>query len=470
MRKKPEGLRNEALEALGTEPVGDVVSEEGSCTADCTTDGCKSLADTTRPTSSVSPDVEFPSTLDPREMHEEHCMGDNKSHHCPVDCSAVPVLECSQNLSTLEDQDKDALAAITVGCSQNLSLSEEKGKEHTDTIALKRSKDHNRDVVDAIVLEHSDNQSLPEDQSEDRALASELEERKNLPHLEDQNEDTVDASVSKQSENLSLLENQDTDCTDATGLECSQDHSITEAQDDSSIEAPVLEDDMNSSLPSGQSLSCTDTSILDHGKNVFLLEDQEKVHRDQADTLQSGLELSAGDGGLESSTVDEEKDGNFEDDCGAELLQEITNYLTVKDISIEKIQFDYSSYGEAQINEGDFGHVIEIYDFSPSLKTDHLMEAFSEFQDSGFKLQWVDDTHALGVFSSLAAASQALGQIYPSLKIRPLIQGTRQSKIKALQRPTYGDLTDCIQILYTFLATSIGEMQNFTHFYSIPES
>lgn len=63
------------------------------------------------------------------------------------------------------------------------------------------------------------------------------------------------------------------------------------------------------------------------------------------------------------------------------------------------------------------------------------MEVFSDFHESGFKIQWVDDTHALGIFSSLSAASQALGRRYPSLKIRPLIHATKQSKIKALQRP-----------------------------------
>uniref|UniRef100_A0A8D0ESC7 R3H domain and coiled-coil containing 1 n=1 Tax=Strix occidentalis caurina TaxID=311401 RepID=A0A8D0ESC7_STROC len=113
----------------------------------------------------------------------------------------------------------------------------------------------------------------------------------------------------------------------------------------------------------------------------------------------------------------------------------IVGYLTVKDISIEKISVDYSSYGDAQLSEGDFGHVTEIYDFSPSLKTENLLEAFSDFHESGFKIQWVDDTHALGIFSSLSAASQALGRRYPSLKIRPLIHATKQSKIKALQRP-----------------------------------
>nr|XP_009942906.1 PREDICTED: R3H and coiled-coil domain-containing protein 1 [Opisthocomus hoazin] len=113
----------------------------------------------------------------------------------------------------------------------------------------------------------------------------------------------------------------------------------------------------------------------------------------------------------------------------------IVGYLTVKDISIEKISFDYSSYGDAQLSEGDFGHVTEIYDFPPSLKTENLLEVFSDFHESGFKIQWVDDTHALGIFSSLSSASQALGRRYPCLKIRPLIHATKQSKTKALQRP-----------------------------------
>jgi len=59
---------------------------------------------------------------------------------------------------------------------------------------------------------------------------------------------------------------------------------------------------------------------------------------------------------------------------------QIMGHLTVKDISVERITLDYSSYGDAQVHEGDFGHVTEIYDFSPSLKTEHLMEVFSDFQ------------------------------------------------------------------------------------------
>ncbi|NXB26642.1 R3HC1 protein, partial [Rhagologus leucostigma] len=157
-------------------------------------------------------------------------------------------------------------------------------------------------------------------------------------------------------------------------------------------------------------------------------EEEDKEHSDVAEALWRGLDLAAGD-------REGTRQSGLEDDCTAELLAEIVGNLTVKDISIERISVDYSSYGEAQVSEGDFGHVTEIYDFPSSLKTEDLMEIFSDFHESGFKIQWVDDTHALGIFSSLSTASQALGRRYPCLKIRPLIHATKQSKIKALQRP-----------------------------------
>ncbi|NXE43574.1 R3HC1 protein, partial [Ptilorrhoa leucosticta] len=157
-------------------------------------------------------------------------------------------------------------------------------------------------------------------------------------------------------------------------------------------------------------------------------EEEEKEHSDVAEALRRGLDLAAGD-------REGTRQSGLEDDCTAELLAEIVGNLSVKDISIERISVDYSSYGEAQVGEGDLGHVTEIYDFPSSLKTEDLMEMFSDFHESGFKLQWVDDTHALGIFSSLSTASQALGRRYPCLKIRPLIHATKQSKIKALQRP-----------------------------------
>ncbi|NXJ70860.1 R3HC1 protein, partial [Rostratula benghalensis] len=167
-------------------------------------------------------------------------------------------------------------------------------------------------------------------------------------------------------------------------------------------------------------------------------EEEEKEHLGSADALWRELHVPAGHK-EENAAIHGQR--SPEDDCTAELLAEIVGYLTVKDVSIEKISVDYSSYGEAQPSEGDFGHVTEIYDFSPSLKTENLLEAFADFHESGFKIQWVDDTHALGIFSSSSAASQALGRRYPSLKIRPLIHATKQSKTKAFQRPKLLHLT-----------------------------
>ncbi|MBW01768.1 R3H and coiled-coil domain-containing protein 1, partial [Eschrichtius robustus] len=138
----------------------------------------------------------------------------------------------------------------------------------------------------------------------------------------------------------------------------------------------------------------------------------------------------------EEDEVEEEGPGSCsEEDDYSELLQEITDNLTEKEIQVEKIHVDTSSFAEELPGEKDFAHVVEIYDFEPALKTEDLLAAFSEFQEKGFKIQWVDDTHALGVFPCLASAAEALTRDFSTLKIRPLTQGTKQSKLKALQRP-----------------------------------
>ncbi|TKC34893.1 hypothetical protein EI555_020223, partial [Monodon monoceros] len=138
----------------------------------------------------------------------------------------------------------------------------------------------------------------------------------------------------------------------------------------------------------------------------------------------------------EEDEVEEEGPGSCSEEDGySQLLQEITDNLTEKEIQVEKIHMDTSSFAEELPGEKDFAHVVEIYDFEPALKTEDLLAAFSEFQEKGFKIQWVDDTHALGVFPCLVSAAEALTRDFSTLKIRPLTQGTKQSKLKALQRP-----------------------------------
>uniref|UniRef100_G3RD81 R3H domain and coiled-coil containing 1 n=2 Tax=Gorilla gorilla gorilla TaxID=9595 RepID=G3RD81_GORGO len=140
---------------------------------------------------------------------------------------------------------------------------------------------------------------------------------------------------------------------------------------------------------------------------------------------------------LVAEEEEDEEDGpsSCSEDDYSELLQEITDNLTKKEIQIEKIHLDTSSFVEELPGEKDLAHVVEIYDFEPALKTEDLLATFSEFQEKGFRIQWVDDTHALGIFPCLASAAEALTREFSVLKIRPLTQGTKQSKLKALQRP-----------------------------------
>lgn len=55
---------------------------------------------------------------------------------------------------------------------------------------------------------------------------------------------------------------------------------------------------------------------------------------------------------------------------------------------------------QAILNAEEFPHVLEISNFPAEFKTQDLMMLFSAYKESGFDIKWVDDTHALAVFSS----------------------------------------------------------------------
>ncbi|XP_056385458.1 coiled-coil domain-containing protein R3HCC1L [Hyla sarda] len=96
-------------------------------------------------------------------------------------------------------------------------------------------------------------------------------------------------------------------------------------------------------------------------------------------------------------------------------------------------RYDYYGYEpkELEIDDLELSHVIEIYDFPADFKTEDLVRAFASYQKKGFDIKWVDDTHALGVFSSPITARDALSSKNPLVKVRPLSQATRSSRAKA---------------------------------------
>ncbi|XP_065556785.1 uncharacterized protein LOC136025042 isoform X2 [Artemia franciscana] len=98
-----------------------------------------------------------------------------------------------------------------------------------------------------------------------------------------------------------------------------------------------------------------------------------------------------------------------------EVLEELSMALG-KTVEVNKPKVDYLSFvpsiaDETQFDE-ELSHVVEFYDFSPSIKTEDLLVIFGGIRQHGgnasFEIKWVDDTHALGVFSSPAAANKKM--------------------------------------------------------------
>ncbi|XP_074987238.1 coiled-coil domain-containing protein R3HCC1L isoform X4 [Caretta caretta] len=101
--------------------------------------------------------------------------------------------------------------------------------------------------------------------------------------------------------------------------------------------------------------------------------------------------------------------------------------------SLQEPRFDYSGWqpAELDLSDSELPHVIEIYDFPQDFGTADLLHIFCSYQKKGFDIKWVDDTHALGIFSSPIAARDALSSRHVMVKTRPLAQGTRAAKAKA---------------------------------------
>ncbi|XP_010119419.1 PREDICTED: coiled-coil domain-containing protein R3HCC1L, partial [Chlamydotis macqueenii] len=140
-------------------------------------------------------------------------------------------------------------------------------------------------------------------------------------------------------------------------------------------------------------------------------------------------QASAGTPSQASPGAEESWDALFNDDgdcLDPRLLEECRE-------SRQSPRFDYYGAEPAapDLSDAELPHVIEIYDFPSDFRTEDLMRVFCSYQKKGFDIKWVDDTHALGIFSSPITARDALSTKHLMVKTRPLSQGTRASKAKA---------------------------------------
>uniref|UniRef100_A0A8C1Z4F9 R3H domain-containing protein n=1 Tax=Cyprinus carpio TaxID=7962 RepID=A0A8C1Z4F9_CYPCA len=108
-----------------------------------------------------------------------------------------------------------------------------------------------------------------------------------------------------------------------------------------------------------------------------------------------------------SLTLDDEKDENCAN--STDLPTDAT--LQQQDVD-ERLLSEVLELNGSHSSIVEFGHVIEIYDFPAMFKTDDLLDAFADYSEGGMKIKWVDNTHALGVFSSRSTGIVSLGSIF----------------------------------------------------------
>ncbi|XP_056323471.1 R3H and coiled-coil domain-containing protein 1, partial [Danio aesculapii] len=119
------------------------------------------------------------------------------------------------------------------------------------------------------------------------------------------------------------------------------------------------------------------------------------------------------------------------------LISEIKARVKDRDVTIVNTCSDFPAYANIWLDPEEFGHVIEIYDFPIIFKTEDILDAFADYSEGGMKIKWVDNTHALGIFSNQLAATEALSIEHPLLKTRALLEGSEKSKWKAARRAEF---------------------------------
>lgn len=176
-----------------------------------------------------------------------------------------------------------------------------------------------------------------------------------------------------------------------------------------------------------------DPSLTHYVQNISVSHEAESHELEQTLSVFAKLTVEENNEGKEDH-LDEQTDDSSTDDVSEEIKLHLKDSVM---FSIELVHYDYSIYENVIFDSEGFGHVIEIYNFPAIFKTEDLLDAFTEYSEGGMKITWVDNTHALGVFSSESAAVNALSIHHPMLRARPLAKGSKMSKGKAFRRAEF---------------------------------
>lgn len=140
---------------------------------------------------------------------------------------------------------------------------------------------------------------------------------------------------------------------------------------------------------------------------------------------------------MEENGEEDSWDTLFNDD-GECLEPHLLEELSVNEGkgAIQEARFDYYNMNrdydnDIDLTDDELSHIVEIYDFPSEFKTEDLLKCFHTNQQRGLDIQWIDETHALGLFSSPLAAREALRSKHPLMKVRPLSKSSSSTKAKA---------------------------------------
>ncbi|OAF67385.1 hypothetical protein A3Q56_04904 [Intoshia linei] len=124
----------------------------------------------------------------------------------------------------------------------------------------------------------------------------------------------------------------------------------------------------------------------------------------------------------------------YPDYINPEYFLEIYNEF--QQFSFYRTKLDLKKYEDITVQHATctinpYDRLIEIYDFPKSFVSQDILSQFEDFKEKNVYVRWVDDNHAIGIFSAVIYAKKAVQIEYDKMKVRMLSKGTYESQKRA---------------------------------------
>nr|NP_001163332.2 uncharacterized protein Dmel_CG2162, isoform E [Drosophila melanogaster]ACZ94604.2 uncharacterized protein Dmel_CG2162, isoform E [Drosophila melanogaster] len=216
---------------------------------------------------------------------------------------------------------------------------------------------------------------------------------------------------------------------------------VVAARSTNGEEPAKCDNDVRELQRASKEINRSNRRIMKQTFNSDVLEIPEKIETSATKAIPTSPQASATAKPPVDSTTeddDEEDEDDWEkmfDESGdcldPKLLQELTESVGKCKIELPKMDYTVFHIKQQLLNEEEFPHVLEVSNFPVEFKTPDLLMLFAQYRGSGFDIKWVDDTHALAVFSSSRIAAEVLTMGHPFVKLKPLAEATLESRLKA---------------------------------------